>query len=82
MPTNEPLDQYARSEMRQWVRGMPDQTCMGLDRATIQLTFVRAQRRDSGMTGRRGHGDGGIDEPSPGHQRLRWLLKSADDGSM
>jgi hypothetical protein len=26
------------------------------------------------MTGRRGHGDGGIDEPYPGHYRLRWRV--------
>jgi integrase len=26
------------------------------------------------MTGRRGHGDGGIDEPIPGHYRLRWRV--------
>ena len=26
------------------------------------------------MTGRRGHGDGGIDEPTPGHYRLRWRV--------
>jgi integrase len=43
-------------------------------RATEQLTLRRLSRGDSRMAGRRGHGDGGIDEPYPGHYRLRWRV--------
>jgi integrase len=31
-------------------------------------------RGDNRMTNKRGHGDGGIDEPYPGHYRLRWRV--------